>query len=85
MKRKKCTIELIPVQSYKKDLVFLVTKTLKDITKNLFVKLGMVFYKNLSHLKPMSPFIPMLHNILEPSSCVRNLPSPPHKQIKKPL
>ena len=43
----------------------------------------MVFYNSLSHLKPMSHFFPILLNILEPLSCVRNLPPPKKKKKKK--
>ena len=54
--------------------LFLVIKALKDIIKNLSLKLAMVFLNSLSHLNPLSHFIPMFPNILEPSSFVRNLP-----------
>ena len=88
MKRKKmCHWINTSKKLFKKDLVFLVIKILKYINKNLSLKLEMVFYNRLSHLKPMSHFFPMLPNIPEPSSCVRNSPPPPslHKQITKNL
>ena len=69
-----CATELILVKIFKEGLVFLVTKTLKYINKNLSLKIEMVFYNSLSHLKPISHFVPMLPNIQEPSSCVRNPP-----------
>ena len=44
----------------------------------------MVFYDSLSHLKPMFHFFPILLNIQEPSSCVRNPPPlPPQKEKTK--
>ena len=51
--------------SEKEGLLFVVTKTLKYINKNLYLKLEMVFYNSLSYLKPMSHFSPMLLNIQE--------------------
>ena len=79
-KERKYATELTPVKSYKECFVFLVAKTLKDI-RNLFLKLAKVFHNSLSHLKPMSHFIPMLLSILELSRIVKNLST--HKQIKK--
>ena len=66
-KERKYAIELIPVKSYKKGLIFLVVKTVEDITNNL-LKLAKVFSQ-----QPMPQFIPMLPRILEPSRLVRNL------------
>ena len=63
------------MKSYKKSLVFLMAKTLKDI-RNHSRKLTKVFHNNLSYLKSMPHFIAMLPSILEPSRLVRNLPPP---------
>ena len=49
-KEEKCAIELIPVKSYTKGLVFLVAKTIKDITNN-FIKLAKVFSQQSIRLK----------------------------------
>ena len=72
---RKYVIELIPVKSYKKSLIFLMVKTLKDI-RNHSRKLAKVFHNSLSYLKSMPHFIPMLPSILDPSRLVRNLPPP---------
>ena len=62
------------MKSYKKGLVFFVTKILKDITNNN-LNLAKVFSNvfSLSHLKPMPHFIPILPSILELSRLVRSL------------
>ena len=73
-KERKCVIKLIPVKGYEKVLVFLVAKALKDATKSLSLKLEMMFHNSLFHLNPVSHFIPMLPNILDPSSFMKNLP-----------
>ena len=72
---RKYVIELIPVKSYKKSLIFLMVKTLKDI-RNHCRKLAKVFHNSLSNLKSMLHFIPMLSSILELSRLVRNLLPP---------
>ena len=59
----------------KKGLVFLVAKTLKDVT-NLSLNLAKLFHYSLSHLKPIPYFIPMLPSILKSLRFVTSL-SPP--------
>ena len=71
------------MKSYKKGLVFFVTKILKDITNNN-LNLAKVFSNifSLSHLKPMPHFIPVLPSILELLRLARSL-SPPKTNKEK--
>ena len=59
------------MKTYKKVLVFLVAKTLRDITDHS-LKLAKVFLKAIPY------FVPMLPSILEPLSLIKILfPIPP--------
>ena len=55
---------------YKKGLVFLVAKAVKDVLNHL-LKLQKVFSQ-----EPMPQFIPAIPSLLEPSRVIRNFPSP---------
>ena len=68
---RKYAIELMPVKSYEKDLVFPLAKAIKDITYHS-LKLK-CFHSSLFHLKQMPHFITMLPSILDPSRLVKNL------------
>ena len=73
---RKYAIKVILVKSYKKILLFFLTKTLKDI-RNYSLKLAKVLSQQFFYLKPMSHFMLMLPSILESSKLVGNTPPPP--------